>query len=634
MAPNTWPGWESVRLLGEGSYGCVYEIKKEEFGQQYRSALKVIEIPYKEDDSSGLINNAADSRDALNRYYYEQVQEILREVQLMASLQGVSNIVSYEDHKIIPKTSSVGYYFLIRMELLTPLRTYMANVPINDSLIVKLGSDICRALEYCERNDILHRDIKPANIFISRHGDFKLGDFGIARCMADANTLMTQRGTARYIAPEIYRGGHYGFEVDIYSLGLVLYQYMNENRPPFCSPDETSYFAIQKANDRRLQGDVIPPPVHGSEALKKVILRAVEFSPEKRYSSAADFRKALESALSAGSAENTVLKSEEKSSAADEGKPSISENLKNTAAKKTFSIRKFVPVLGTIGMLGISLFVMRLIPSLSKPFSSPGSTTTNDIENPSSGQSAVPSKDPTESPIAESGRTESTGTESENPSAGGWSVQKPYEETEPVEEVPEPPTESDNAGSSSESTGSWGTNSIAGNSRTNKTPSARVYTLSRPDSFSVDIKIDGISRILESSDSSLLISIDNNDLHRLSFELEGAFDLDQENIENIYENLYDIFAENEKLPEFEKHGLYTENAGDFKVWTMCFSYRINDDDKYPIYIAVAISMSNLSDNAGLEIQASHWYEKGEKENFFQTVHNDCINAFQNLTINN
>ena len=45
---------------------------------------------------------------------------------------------------------------------------------------------------------------------------------------------MTQRGTERYMAPEIYQGGHYGFQVDIYSLGLVLYQYLNENRPPFC----------------------------------------------------------------------------------------------------------------------------------------------------------------------------------------------------------------------------------------------------------------------------------------------------------------------------------------------------------------------------------------------------------------
>lgn len=198
---------------------------------------------------------------------------------------------------IIPKESAIGYYVLIRMELLTPLPVFLEGNPLNDALMVKFGSDICRALEYCEGKNVIHRDIKPANIFVNRFGDFKLGDFGIARSMSSANTLMTQRGTERYMAPEIYRGGQYGFQVDIYSLGLVLYQYLNNNRPPFCTQNDISYSDYRNALNRRIRGDVIPPPLYGSEELKRAVLRAVEYRPEDRFATAAEFREALQKAI-------------------------------------------------------------------------------------------------------------------------------------------------------------------------------------------------------------------------------------------------------------------------------------------------------------------------------------------------
>ena len=627
MAPNTWPGWENVKLLGEGSFGCVYEIRKEEFGQEYHSALKVIEIPYKEDDSSGLINDASGNKEALNRYYYEQVQEILREVQLMASLQGVSNIVSYEDHQIIPKTDSVGYYFLIRMELLTPLRSYMASVPISDSLIVKLGSDICRALEYCEKNNILHRDIKPANIFISRHGDFKLGDFGIARCMADANTLMTQRGTARYMAPEVFRGGHYGFQVDIYSLGLVLYQYMNENRPPFCAPNETSYFAVQKAMGKRLQGDVIPPPVHGSDALKKAVLRAVEFSPEKRYSSAADFRKALESALNAVPVVNAAAGTGEKFIAKTENNTVSFSDKRNLGAEKKVLIRKLVPVLGIACMLGISFFVLRSTLLRS------GKTESSEVAASIFSDISLPLPDSLESTSSES--TGSGNTASKATGSGGWIVEQKPDDTNSVAEAPDSKGSDPSGGdsNSSDSGSTWSTSSVAGNSRTNKEPSARIYTLKIPDTVSVDIKVDGKSSIKEHSDTFLLIKLGNNDLHKLSFSLGNNVGIDQEKAELLYENLQEFLADDTELPGFQKYNLYTDTVGDFTVYTWCFSYIVVEDSKYPIYEAVAMSFADISDKAGLQINATSCYEDGESvDEYFQTVYGDVINAFKNLTV--
>lgn len=87
--------------------------------------------------------------------------------------------------------------------------------------------------EYCQCQNIIHRDIKPENIFVSRFGEFKLGDFGIARELDRSMSGLSKKGTFSYMAPEMYKGEEYDARVDIYSLGIVLYKLCNHNRLPF-----------------------------------------------------------------------------------------------------------------------------------------------------------------------------------------------------------------------------------------------------------------------------------------------------------------------------------------------------------------------------------------------------------------
>lgn len=110
---------------------------------------------------------------------------------------------------------------------------YYAGKNLTEKEVMKLGIDLCRSLEYCGQLHIIHRDIKPENIFVSRFGDFKLGDFGIARELEKTMSTLSKKGTYSYMAPEMYRGEQYDSRVDIYALGLVLYKLMNHNRLPF-----------------------------------------------------------------------------------------------------------------------------------------------------------------------------------------------------------------------------------------------------------------------------------------------------------------------------------------------------------------------------------------------------------------
>lgn len=291
--------WRITRLIGEGSFGKVFEIEREDFGRTYKAALKAITIPQSESEVKSVLADGMDMQSATT-YYKGFVEEVVDEFALMAQLKGNSNIVSYEDHVVIEHKNGIGWDILIRMELLTPLLDYTTERQMSQDDILKLGIDICRALEYCRNFNIIHRDIKPENIFISPSGDYKLGDFGIARTAEKTTSGMSKKGTYTYMAPEVYKGETYGPSVDIYSLGIVLYRLVNGNRAPFLPafPTPISHSDRENSIARRIGGERIPVPAIGEGKLSEIILKACAYAPQDRYGSPEEMRKDLESVLS------------------------------------------------------------------------------------------------------------------------------------------------------------------------------------------------------------------------------------------------------------------------------------------------------------------------------------------------
>ena len=196
------PGWRVIRVIGKGSFGKVYEVEKEdEFGGGVRSALKVISIPETSAEIEAYRDDGYDD-ESLTKLFRSRVEDITSEFRLMNKLKGCSNIVSYEDHAVVQHENDIGYDIMIRMELLTPLPKFFdqraGRDAIGENTVRRLGADICRALELCGRCHIIHRDIKPQNIFVSELGDFKLGDFGIAKT-SDHTTKATNRAITTII---------------------------------------------------------------------------------------------------------------------------------------------------------------------------------------------------------------------------------------------------------------------------------------------------------------------------------------------------------------------------------------------------------------------------------------------------
>lgn len=287
--------WLITRKLGEGSFGTVYEIQREDFGEVYRSALKVITVPQSSTELKTMQQEGMDNN-SIHSYFYSVVSDIVREFALMNRLKGFTNIVCYEDHEVIPHDDGMGWDILIRMELLTPVLEYAYSHTLSRREVVKLGIDLCRALELCQKNSIIHRDIKPENIFVSDNGDFKLGDFGIARTIERTMSGLSKKGTYNYMAPEVYRGGDYGFSVDTYSLGIVMYRLLNNNRLPFLPPvpEPITYNAREQALRKRMNGEPMPQPVYGYGRLGDIVRKACSYDPKDRYPSPAMMRRELE----------------------------------------------------------------------------------------------------------------------------------------------------------------------------------------------------------------------------------------------------------------------------------------------------------------------------------------------------
>ena len=289
--------WYLSRLLGRGSFGKVFEITREEFGETYKAALKVISVP--QDDADIRIRMAEGSDlDSVTEYYQDILKGIVNENRIMSRLKGNSNIVSYEDHQIIPHEDGIGYDILIRMELLTPLTKLMSERDLTEEETVRLGIDICKALELCHKKNIIHRDIKPQNIFISDNGYYKLGDFGIARTM-EKTSGMSVKGTYRYMAPEVFKGEKYDSTADIYSLGLVLYSLLNGKREPFLPPHPAKMTPNdeEKARMRRFRGEEVPAPRDAGPMLAYIIQKACAYEPSHRYRTAKQMRTDLENYL-------------------------------------------------------------------------------------------------------------------------------------------------------------------------------------------------------------------------------------------------------------------------------------------------------------------------------------------------
>lgn len=272
-----WENWTySGNFLGEGAMSSVFEIQSTAMNFKEIAALKIITV---KKNSRGEV---------------EIPKEAQNEIRILRDLSNCPNIVHYHDstlRKIYDDNNTLNEIdVLIKMEKLTPLHE---DTKLSNEEVVKLAKDMCNALICASDRNIIHRDIKPQNIFVDENGTYKLGDFGIAKIVSECAGRYTMNvGTLAYTAPEVQRNpiGVYDISSDIYSLGLVLYVYLNNG----CLPFVNSVSSLNEAITKRLNGDPFPSPLNGNKSLKAIVMRACSKDLNKRYKTPQEMLEDLE----------------------------------------------------------------------------------------------------------------------------------------------------------------------------------------------------------------------------------------------------------------------------------------------------------------------------------------------------
>ncbi|MFE2992154.1 Stk1 family PASTA domain-containing Ser/Thr kinase [Streptomyces sp. NPDC059262] len=220
-----------------------------------------------------------------------------REAQSAASLNHPAIVAVYDTGEDYIDGTSIPYIVMEYVDGSTLRELLHSGRKLLPERAMEMTIGILQALEYSHRAGIVHRDIKPANVMLTRTGQVKVMDFGIARAMGDSGMTMTQTsaviGTAQYLSPEQAKGEQVDARSDLYSTGCLLYELLTV-RPPFVgdSPVAVAYQHVREEPQ--------PPSVFDSEItpeMDAIVLKALTKDPDYRYQSADEMRADIEACL-------------------------------------------------------------------------------------------------------------------------------------------------------------------------------------------------------------------------------------------------------------------------------------------------------------------------------------------------
>ncbi|MFI5959552.1 Stk1 family PASTA domain-containing Ser/Thr kinase [Cryptosporangium sp. NPDC051539] len=218
-----------------------------------------------------------------------------REAQNAAALNHPAIVSVYDTGEDMNTRDGVPVPFIVMeyVEGQTLKEVLQAEGPIRPQRAMEIVADVCAALDFSHRHDIIHRDIKPGNVMLTPQGAVKVMDFGIARALSSASAQMTATsaviGTAQYLSPEQARGETVDARSDVYSTGCLLYELL-VGEPPFTGDNPVSV-AYQHVRE-----DPIPPSHRNPEVtatIDAIVLKAMAKNPAARYQSAGEMRADL-----------------------------------------------------------------------------------------------------------------------------------------------------------------------------------------------------------------------------------------------------------------------------------------------------------------------------------------------------
>lgn len=243
--------------------------------------VKIISVPASQTKLDALLlTGAYTSKEAALEYFKELADGIAEEKRILDELAGLEGFISYDDLQIVPMEDATGYDVYLLGEYRMTLDRYTAKSPLTQLAAVNLGLDLCAALASSRRSGYLCIDVKPSNIMLIGEHEYCIGDLGFAAMSSLKYASLPDRYHSAYTAPEVEDAfSALSTTMDIYAIGLVLYQVYNGGNLPF--------------DGRFAPKETFPVPIFADPEMAQIILKACDPDPEQRWQDPAEMGQAL-----------------------------------------------------------------------------------------------------------------------------------------------------------------------------------------------------------------------------------------------------------------------------------------------------------------------------------------------------
>lgn len=233
--------------------------------------VKIISVPASQTKLDALLlTGVYPDRVSALTYFHEVANGIVDEKRVLDTLANLEGFVSFEDTQVVPMDDGTGYDVYLLSEYKLSLERRNARSSMTQLAAVNLGLDLCAALAVARRSGYMCVDLKPSNIYVNGDKDYKIGDLGFVRINSLKYESLPDMYRSSYTAPELEDAfAPLNDTMDIYSLGLILYQIYNGGTLPF--------------SGKTAPNEAFAAPAYADEEIAQIILKACDPNPENRW---------------------------------------------------------------------------------------------------------------------------------------------------------------------------------------------------------------------------------------------------------------------------------------------------------------------------------------------------------------
>ncbi len=257
--------------------------------------VKVISVPASQLQLDALLLTGAypDKESALS-YFKELAEGVIDEAEILRRLSGLEGFVPYESWQVVPMEDGNGYDIYLLSTYRKTLDKLFHKDAMTHLAALNLGLDMCTALAVCRRSGYMYTDLKPNNIYIFDDNSFRIGDLGFLKLDSLKYASLPEKYHSQYTAPEITDAfSNLNATLDIYAIGLILYQAYNDGLLPF--------------KGEKAPCEVFPAPAYADYEMAEIILKACAPSPDDRWQDPVEMGQALVSYMQRNGANDTPI---------------------------------------------------------------------------------------------------------------------------------------------------------------------------------------------------------------------------------------------------------------------------------------------------------------------------------------